>query len=158
MTFWTMPLWPIPLLLCTPAALLLRSASLARRRANTGACTKCGYSLSGLAADTPCPECGKGAQTRPPTAGIYTAGPNGLIITSITAMASPLGFIGVLYMGYSSLAIVGSFLLLGMTLCAVGCFRQPRTSAITGLIVGTLCLLFWTAICLWMVASARSEP
>jgi len=54
------PTWPIPLLLCTPAALLFRPGD-PRRRALKGGCAKCGYSLTGLVPGAPCPECGKGA-------------------------------------------------------------------------------------------------
>lgn len=50
--------WPLPFLLWIPTALFLRSGILARRRANTGMCGKCGYSLAGLAHGTACPECG----------------------------------------------------------------------------------------------------
>ena len=55
----SVPLWPIPLLLFATGVPILRSGILARRRAMTGSCAKCGYSLAGLAPDAPCPECGK---------------------------------------------------------------------------------------------------
>ncbi len=55
---WAVVVWPIPPLLWTPAALLLRSGTLARRRAVTGSCPACGYDRRGLAPGAVCPECG----------------------------------------------------------------------------------------------------
>lgn len=57
--FLVVVLWPIPLLLCPPGGLLLRSGIIARRRAMTGKCRSCGYNLTGLGPDAKCPECGK---------------------------------------------------------------------------------------------------
>ncbi|MFT3685868.1 MAG: hypothetical protein QM783_13255 [Phycisphaerales bacterium] len=62
---WRVTPWPLPLFLWILAALLLRSGILAHRRAMTGNCTKCGYSLTGLATETACPECGANHERRP---------------------------------------------------------------------------------------------
>ena len=56
--------WPIPLLLWAAGVPVLRSGILARRRAMTGSCSKCGYSLAGLSEGAGCPECGKGMETK----------------------------------------------------------------------------------------------
>ncbi|MGH7133345.1 MAG: hypothetical protein ACREJO_15535 [Phycisphaerales bacterium] len=54
-------LWALALASFLSGGFLLWSARRARRRAMSGVCLKCGYDLSGLAAGSPCPECGKGA-------------------------------------------------------------------------------------------------
>ena len=57
-------LWPIPFLLWIPAVLLVRSGIVARWRAVTGKCWSCGYDLAGTPRGAPCPECGKGGETK----------------------------------------------------------------------------------------------
>jgi hypothetical protein len=49
-------------LLFPPAVFWLIRTGRKRRRV-FDSCAHCGYSLAGLAADAPCPECGKGAAT-----------------------------------------------------------------------------------------------
>ncbi|MFT3687154.1 MAG: hypothetical protein QM783_19895 [Phycisphaerales bacterium] len=53
--------WPIVLMLVGGGAMALWSGRRARRRAMTGCCRACGYSLAGLGEGAACPECGKGA-------------------------------------------------------------------------------------------------
>jgi hypothetical protein len=51
-----------PALLTTaPAVLFWRADIRAWRRERRGLCGKCGYDLSGIAAESPCPECGSPA-------------------------------------------------------------------------------------------------
>ncbi len=59
--FGDIPLWLPFLLVALPTALAWRLDILVRRRAVSGKCKSCGYSLAGLAPTAPCPECGKQA-------------------------------------------------------------------------------------------------
>jgi hypothetical protein len=51
------PLWSLALAAAIPTALLWRAD---RRAKPVGCCSACGYSLAGLPAGQPCPECGGG--------------------------------------------------------------------------------------------------
>jgi len=54
----SIPLWMPFLLFAIPTALLWRRDQIATKRARIGRCPCCGYDRRGLAADSPCPECG----------------------------------------------------------------------------------------------------
>jgi hypothetical protein len=54
------PIWlPLPLVLSATLG-AWRLDTLARRRARSGKCPKCGYDRRGLPPSSPCPECGSG--------------------------------------------------------------------------------------------------
>ena len=56
--FYSMPLWPLPLLSLLATAAAWRVEAKYLRRAREGACPACGYDRAGLAAGAVCPECG----------------------------------------------------------------------------------------------------
>lgn len=53
-----LPLWPLPLAGTVMSLMLARRLRALRRAREAFACLNCGYSRSGLATQTPCPECG----------------------------------------------------------------------------------------------------
>src|SRR6185295_13079938 len=53
--FYDFPLWPILL----PSAIIAFRAHRTIRRLSREVCKNCAYSRAGLAADAPCPECGR---------------------------------------------------------------------------------------------------
>ncbi|MGH7133599.1 MAG: hypothetical protein ACREJO_16840 [Phycisphaerales bacterium] len=56
--------WPFALASLLGGGWLVWSGRRARRRAMTGVCVKCGYDLSGLGAESVCPECGAAMSVR----------------------------------------------------------------------------------------------
>jgi hypothetical protein len=63
LTFHTViPLWCPPVLTALPASLLWRARVRVRSRRRAGQCPTCGYDRHGLAAEHPCPECGRPKQ------------------------------------------------------------------------------------------------
>ena len=52
------PLWPLIVLLLIPTGLAWRLDQLATRGADFSQCQTCHYNLTGLPANSPCPECG----------------------------------------------------------------------------------------------------
>jgi hypothetical protein len=54
------PLWIPLLLLAFPTTYLFLRDRRAARLAKTNSCPHCDYNLTGLAPNSPCPECGRG--------------------------------------------------------------------------------------------------
>jgi hypothetical protein len=55
---WWIPLWPLVLTFSIGFAAIANKDRRLNRRARIGRCLVCNYNRTGLAATTPCPECG----------------------------------------------------------------------------------------------------
>lgn len=62
--YWFVPIWFLGAVLALPTAAHWAARFRARHTARTGRCPMCNYSLTGLPPGSPCPECGKRAESK----------------------------------------------------------------------------------------------